>query len=376
MLNLQKPNHVIKSLRQLLARKISELSTDNHTLSQKRIWVSSVTWSLIIASTGAVAWLYIARTEEIIVVTGKLQPLGSVQEVKLPVGGVVKEIYVKDGERVKKDDVLISLDAKAVKKQVESLRSRLADKNLQLIKTLDLSEQEILTTQAQLELTEIILSKLQTLQTQGATSELQYLEQKTKAENLRGQLKKIRIDSVRQKSILNQEIQDLSSQLTASEVSYKYQTLRAPLDGIIFDLQPTTPGFVVQTTEPILKIVPQNDLQAAVEIPSDKIGFVKVGMTADLSIDSFPATDFGVIEGSLASIGSDALPPDPSEQREKYSFPATITLKSQFLKVREGFNLPLQAGMSLTANIKLRSVSYLQLLLNTFQGKVDSLRTR
>ena len=30
--------------------------------------------------------------------------------------------------------------------------------------------------------------------------------------------------------------------------------------------------------------------------------------------------------------------------------------------------------MSLTANIKLRSVSYLQLLLNTFQSKTDSLR--
>ena len=30
--------------------------------------------------------------------------------------------------------------------------------------------------------------------------------------------------------------------------------------------------------------------------------------------------------------------------------------------------------MSLTANIKLRSVSYLQLLLNTFRSKTDSLR--
>lgn len=51
-----------------------------------------------------------------------------------------------------------------------------------------------------------------------------------------------------------------------------------------------------------------------------------------------------------------------------------IKLDSQQLKLNDGKELPLQVGMSLTANIKLRSVSYLQLLLNTFQSKTDSLR--
>ena len=36
--------------------------------------------------------------------------------------------------------------------------------------------------------------------------------------------------------------------------------------------------------------------------------------------------------------------------------------------------LPLQVGMSLTANIKLRKVSYLQLLLREFQDKAESLQ--
>ena len=38
-------------------------------------------------------------------------------------------------------------------------------------------------------------------------------------------------------------------------------------------------------------------------------------MPADVSIDSFPATDFGVISGSVVQIGSDALPPDQIEGR-------------------------------------------------------------
>ena len=36
--------------------------------------------------------------------------------------------------------------------------------------------------------------------------------------------------------------------------------------------------------------------------------------------------------------------------------------------------MPLQVGMSLTANIKLRKVSYLQLLLGEFQDKAESLQ--
>ena len=97
-------------------------------------------------------------------------------------------------------------------------------------------------------------------------------------------------------------------------------------------------------------------------------------MPADLSIDSFPATDFGVLEGEVKSIGSDALPPSQQNNRSEYRYPAMVQLSSQQLKLKGGEQLPLQVGMSLTSSIKLRKVSYLQLLLGTFEDKVDSLR--
>ena len=97
-------------------------------------------------------------------------------------------------------------------------------------------------------------------------------------------------------------------------------------------------------------------------------------MRADISIDSFPATDFGVIEGKVTKVSSDALPPDQIEQREQLSFPVTIAMDSQQLKLRSGEMLNLQVGMSLTANIKLRKVSYLQLLLGGFQDRAESLQ--
>ena len=122
-----------------------------------------------------------------------------------------------------------------------------------------------------------------------------------------------------------------------------------------------------------MKIVPRKTLEAKVEIPSSKIGFVKVGKMVELSIDSFPARDFGVLEGEVKSIGSDALPPNSQENRPEYRYPAIIKLANQQLKLKGNKELQLQVGMSLTSNIKLRKVSYLQLLLGTFKEKVDSL---
>ena len=56
------------------------------------------------------------------------------------------------------------------------------------------------------------------------------------------------------------------------------------------------------------------------------------------------------------------------------NFSNTIELESQQLRLKDGTSLPLQVGMSLTANIKLRKVSYMQLLLSNFQSKAKSLR--
>ena len=167
-------------------------------------------------------------------------------------------------------------------------------------------------------------------------------------------------------------------------MTLRYQQLKSPVDGVIFDLQPTAAGFTAQSTQTVMKVVPFGSLEAKVEVPSNKIGFVTVPagcpkdlakcMSSDISIDSYPSTDFGVVKGKVTRIGSDALPPDQQEQRPELSFPVTIQLEQQTLSLRSGSTLPLQVGMSLTANIKLRKVSYLQLLLGEFQDKAESLQ--
>tara|TARA_Y100001968_G_scaffold299418_1_gene310067 strand:- start:7077 stop:8207 length:1131 start_codon:yes stop_codon:yes gene_type:complete len=306
-------------------------SLDQYTQSDKNevilrpasYWASSITWTLLGGTFFGIFWLSIAKTEEIVVSTGKLEPIGKVSLVQMPLQGITKEILVEEGELVEKGQSLILLDTEITMANRKSIEERLKINNQ-------------------------ILIKLEDLLKEGAISQFQYLQQKIK-------------------------IEEIKSNLVENNVTLKYQKIIAPHKGLVFDLQPNSPGFVARTTDPVMKIVPLNNLQASIEIDSTKIGFVNVGKKVDISIDSYPASDFGVIKGTVKSIASDALPPNPSLNKG-YRYPASIYIENQYLTLKDGKKLKLQPGMSLTANIKLRKVSYLQLLLQVFQNKSDSLR--
>ena len=355
-------------------------------LKQPHYWARAITWSLMGITVFGVSWLAIAKTDEIVTVSGKLEPLGVVKDVQVPVGGVVEEILVKDGERVSKGQVLLRLDTETTLDRKNSIEQtinftvqQLALKRVELARSLDANQttQDVLTKRLVLE--KEILSRYKQLTEEGASAELQYLTQKNRVQEIQGQLDESRVDRLRQEAILQQDIRglqsqlaDLRSKLTELNVNIRYQAIKSPVDGIVFDLQPKSSGFVAQTSEPVMKVVPFDKLEARVEVPSKDIGFVAVGKPVDISIDSFPASDFGVLEGKVRSIGSDALPPD--QNNNVYRFPADIQLNDQQLKLKDGTHLTLQVGMSLQANIKLRNVTYLQLLLQQFKDKTASLQ--
>ena len=381
------------------AQDLTSIETyDESILQQGRFWMRTVTWTLIGTTVFGVAWLALARTEEIVVASGQLEPIGSVQDIQMPLGGVADQILVKEGERVKAGQVLMKLDTEASEERRNSLEQTIKLKQEQLrlkeeekLNTLQVNREEVVMLESNLELQTEILQRFEQLEREGAASELQYLNQQNVVAETRGRLMQSKADRLRQIALLDQqtaqlksELADLNGRLVETKVTLRYQQLTSPVDGVVFDLKPTSRGFTAQSTQTVMKVVPMGSLEAQVEVPSNKIGFVQmrpgcpeerdVCMNADISIDSFPSSDFGVLKGKVTRIGSDALEPDPQEQRQELSFPVTIQLDDQQLKLKTGASLPLQVGMSLTANIKLRQVSYLQLLLGEFQDKAQSLQ--
>ncbi len=76
------------------------------------------------------------------------------------------------------------------------------------------------------------------------------------------------------------------------------------------------------------------------------------------------------LNGTLAWIGSDALP--PTQERPFYAFPAKIRLEKQFMQQGEKA-LPLQSGMAISGSIKQRKRTVMSLFLDMFDKKVKSL---
>jgi HlyD family type I secretion membrane fusion protein len=181
------------------------------------------------------------------------------------------------------------------------------------------------------------------------------------------------IDSQINKTILENEklIADTNNRIRQASLTLKYQELRAPIDGIIFDLKAKGRGYVANQSEPILKIVPNNNLIAEVYVTNKDIGFVKEGMHVDVRVDSFPFSEFGDIRGKLVNIGSDALPPD--QIHNYYRFPAKVEIDRQAIRVQDK-DVPLQSGMSVSANIITRKRTVLSIFTDMFSRKVDGLK--
>ncbi len=188
------------------------------------------------------------------------------------------------------------------------------------------------------------------------------------------------IDSQINKIIIENEkrIAETNSQIRGAEQTIKYQEIKAPVSGTVFDLK-AGPGFVPKSgqSEALLKIVPEagidNPLIGEVYVTNEDIGFVKLDQITDVRIDSFPYSEFGDIKGKVYLIGSDALPPD--QIHNFYRFPVKVELDQQYLSGNDGKKIELQSGMSISVNIKVKeNRTVLSLFTELFTKKVDSLK--
>jgi HlyD family secretion protein len=292
-------------------------------LRQSPVWSRAIMLSMIGLACVGIGWASFAKIEQVVPATGQLKPEGTVKEIQAPVSGVVKKVYVKDGQQVKPDDLLLIFDSTATNAELNSFAG---------------SNKKVLA---------------------------QIADNKKRIAEIDSQLTKIMLDNEKQ-------LADVNSKISQAETNVKYQELRAPVAGVVFDLQAKNSGFVAKGSEELLKIVPSDKFIAEAFITNKDIGFVRKGMKVDVRIDSFPFSEFGDIKGEVISVGSDALP--PTETHPYYRFPATIRLNEQSLNVK-GKSISLQSGMSISANIKVREERrVISLFTELFTKQIESLK--
>jgi hemolysin D len=192
------------------------------------------------------------------------------------------------------------------------------------------------------------------------------------------------IDSQINKIIVENEkkITELGSQLTQANQNLKYQEIRSPSDGTVFELKAFAEGLVNSNSpEAIVQIVPDNNLVAKIYITNKDIGFVTSRFTeaqqtgqplkVDVRVDSFNFSEFGDVKGTVEWIGSDVLPPDQANQF--YRFPAKIKLDKQAMSINNR-DIKLENGMSINANIKLRDRTVMSIFTEQFTRQGDALK--
>ena len=359
--------------------------SNNSFLNQPVFLAKLFSGFIVSTSTLGLIWLGTAKTDQIIQTNGFLEPNDRLRSVKIPEKGIIKDLLIKEGQLVQKGQVLLKLDTDLLdinllttSNALEIKNQILDEKKLELNKTKEIFNIKIKKTKKSIEIEENILNKIESILKDGAISEMEYLEQKVKLIKLQSQLNEFDSDKIRKLSLLKQSIKDLNMQISdlqskLSEIKKirKINHIESPINGFIHDLKSFGEGYVANSTETILKIVPQDNLIAIVDINTSDIGFVKIGKEVDLSIDSFPAKDFGSMKGNISQISSSAL--EPNDTNRNPHFKAKVVLESQKLETKKGTKLNLVPGMSLSASIKLRKATYLDLLLGTFKDKTKSL---
>ncbi len=92
---------------------------------QSRRWSRGIVWTILGITVGLVTWACLAPLEETIAVQGKLEPTDKVKDVQVPVGGVVKQVLIKDGDKVTAGQNLLSLESTVPQATLASLQKNL-----------------------------------------------------------------------------------------------------------------------------------------------------------------------------------------------------------------------------------------------------------
>ncbi|PIG91699.1 HlyD family efflux transporter periplasmic adaptor subunit [Gloeocapsopsis sp. IPPAS B-1203] len=372
-----------------------------------------------------------------------VRPVGEVRLVHTEMEGTVKSLLVKENQLVKQGDAIAHLDQEQLQIQKKQLLNNIQQRKLQQsqvaaqISALDTQilaesesinraiaaaqadlerqqqerQQQLLTTQADLQVAKIALelakdemARYQQLVQAGVISQLQFKEkesdvksasarlEKAKAvvnpslatvtiaqervaqENARGEaniatLKKEKQTLIQQEIEIQNQISQAQTEIKQIEIQLQKSTLVATSDGIILKLNLRNPGQVVRSSEPIAEIAPVNaPLVIKAAIATQDIEKVAVGQTVQLRVDACPYPDYGTLSGIVSGISPDAIAPQNNSAATYFD----VTIQPQSVSLGSGNRqCRIQSGMDATADIISKKETAWQFVLRKARLIVD-----
>ena len=186
----------------------------------------------------------------------------------------------------------------------------------------------------------------------------------------------------------------ISEDLIKAEQRTKLQLLTAPVDGVVQQLAIHTVGGVVTPAQALLAVVPaESHLEIEAMVSNRDIGFVHAGQAAEIKVDTFNFTRYGLLHGRVLSVSQDAVVRDRQQERsddrglgtqndtsepkgQELNYSARISLDRTQMQIDDRM-VNLSPGMAVTVEIKTGSRTMLSYLLSPLlRYRQETLRER
>ncbi len=351
---------------------------------------SSLIITAIIAFIGlAVLWSFWAELDTVSRAPGQIIPTGRVQVIQSTDGGKISNILVREGEHVKKGQLLVQLDDTKIsaavgeaRGKVASLMSSMARINAELFdrplafppevndfpdfranqtelysKRRQALQDQLTSLRGMLGLMQQELQMNMPLLKQGDVSRADVLRLQRGVSDIESQLVNVR----------NKYIQDLQAEYTKTEedlvtarevLAQRGDALEdtrivAPVDGIVKNVRLTTLGGVLRASDEVVTIVPTGDklILETKMAPSD-IAYVRIGQPASVKFDAYDSSIYGSAVGRVIYVSPDTLAEQKPQGEVLYYRVHVMADPSRMKPHLKGERIEIQPGMTATAEIQ------------------------
>ncbi len=167
----------------------------------------------------------------------------------------------------------------------------------------------------------------------------------------------LRSSLLKRKAQIDSRLATLSEEERTARRRVKAATLRAPVSGIVDQLQVFTVGGVTDAGTELLRIVPTDGaIELEAVFSNQDIGFLQVGQQANIRLEAYPSERFGFVRGHVSDIAADST--EVSEKQ--WGYVVRIAPDKTFLKAGPD-RFPLRPGMTATIDVTTdtrRIISY------------------
>ena len=372
---------------------------------------SMVIWIIGLGLLVFFIWAALFKLEEVSTGTGKVIPSSKEQIIQSLEGGILTKLDVKEGDIVEKGTILAQLDPTRFASNVGESQSLLVSslatsarlraevngtalqfpeivqKDSQLVreetqlyntrrKNLEESISDLTTSltlvQQELRMTEPLVAK-------GAASEVEVLRLKRQASDLQKQINDTRsqyyVKAREELSKANTDVETQRQIVKGKSDTLNRTVFRAPVRGVVKEIDVMTLGGVIPPNGKIMTIVPLDEqLLIEARISPRDIAFIRPNQQALVKITAYDYAIYGGLHGKVTVISPDTIRDEVKQ--DQFYYRVYIRTDSDKLRNKQGKTFAITPGMVATVDIRSGQKTVLDYLIKPFNKAREALRER